>query len=122
MHFISIINNEWITIMGYSKHELSTRSMLYSQKKIVILHLYLPIMATSSLRPLSSVPKMAIVESSIHEQIISLMKIPPQNSQTWKFDTTLVDPVSDFTSKWPMLHLIVSNVFLLFIGEESTVQ
>ena len=94
-----IINNEWITIMGFSKHELSTISMLHSRKKFVILHLYLPIMATSSLRPLSSVPKMAVVESSIHEKIISLMKIPPQNSQTWKFDTTPVDPVSDFTSK-----------------------
>ena len=117
-----IINNEWITIMGYSKHELSTLSMLYSRQKFVILHLYLAIMATSSLRPLSSVPKVTFVERSIHEKIISLMKIRPQNSQTWKFDITPVDPVSDFTSKWPMLHLIVLNVFLLFIGEESTVR
>ena len=75
-------------------------------------------MATSPQWPLSSVPKVAFVESSIHEKI-SLMKICPQNSQTWKFDTTTVDPVSDFTSKWPMLHLIVSNVFLLYIGEEN---
>ena len=75
-------------------------------------------MATSPQWPLSSVPKVAFTESSIHEKIF-LMKICPQNSQTWKFDTTTVDPVSDFTSKWPMLHLIVSNVFLLYIGEEN---
>ena len=36
MHFISDINNDWITIMGYSKHELSTISMLYSQKIIYL--------------------------------------------------------------------------------------
>ena len=30
------INNEWITIMGYSKHELSTISMLYSRKIIYL--------------------------------------------------------------------------------------
>ena len=36
MHFISDINNDWITIMGYSKHELSTISMLYSRKVIYL--------------------------------------------------------------------------------------
>ena len=36
MHFISIVANEWITIMGYSKHELSTISMLYSRKIIYL--------------------------------------------------------------------------------------
>ena len=50
-------------------------------------------MATSPQWPLSSVPKVAFVESSIHEKI-SLMKICPQNSYTWKFDTTTVDPIS----------------------------
>ena len=48
--------------MGYSKHELSSTNMLYSLKKIVILHPNLPITATSPLRLLSSVPKVAIVE------------------------------------------------------------
>ena len=33
----------WISIKGFSKHELSTINMLYSLKKIVILHSYLPI-------------------------------------------------------------------------------
>ena len=42
--------------MRYSKHERSTISMLYSLKKIVI-------MATSPQWPLSSVPKVAVVES-----------------------------------------------------------
>jgi len=36
--------------------------MLYPRKKVVILHLYLLIMATSLKQPLSSLPKLAIVE------------------------------------------------------------
>ena len=41
LHYLCIlpllfINNEWITIMGYSKHELSTISMLYSRKIIYL--------------------------------------------------------------------------------------
>jgi len=49
-------------IMGHSKHELSPKKMLYSLKKIVILHPYLPITATSPQRPLSSVFQVAIME------------------------------------------------------------
>ena len=55
--------------MGDSKHELSTIKMFPpspppppQKKKIVILHHYLPITATSLQRPLSSVPKVAVVE------------------------------------------------------------
>ena len=51
-----------ITIMGYSKHELSTINMLHSLKKIVIPHLYLPLTATSPQRTLSSVPKVSVVK------------------------------------------------------------
>ena len=49
--------------MGYSKHELSSIYMLSSLKKNChVLNPYLPITTTSPLRPLSSVPKVAIVE------------------------------------------------------------
>ena len=41
---------------------LAQKNMLYSLKKIVIYHSYLPIMATSPQRPLLSVPKVATVE------------------------------------------------------------
>ena len=47
--------------MGYSKNEPSTINMLYSLQNT--LHPYLPITATSPQRPLSSVPKVAVVES-----------------------------------------------------------
>jgi len=36
---------DWITTMGYNKHELSTIKMLYSLKKVVILPPNLPITA-----------------------------------------------------------------------------
>ena len=49
-------------VMRNSKHELSTINMLYSLKQIVILHSSLSITATSPQRPLSSVPKVAVVE------------------------------------------------------------
>ena len=49
--------------MGYSKYELNTINMLYSLKEFLIfLHPYLPITATSPQRPISSVPKVAVVE------------------------------------------------------------
>ena len=41
--YLCIIFYYWISIMGYSKHELSTIDMLYLPKKIVILLSYLPI-------------------------------------------------------------------------------
>ena len=41
------IINDWIIIMGYSKHELSVVNMLHSLKNIIILHPYLAIMATA---------------------------------------------------------------------------
>ena len=56
---------DWITIfnMGYSKHKLSTKNMLYLLKKnFVILHPYLPITASSPQRPLSSILMVAVVE------------------------------------------------------------
>ena len=59
---LSIIYDWIITLIGDSKHKFSTINMLYSLKKIVILHPYLPITATSPQRPLSSVPKVAVVE------------------------------------------------------------
>ena len=48
--------------MGYSKHELITNKHAVFPKKIVILHPYLPITATSQRQPLSSVPKVATME------------------------------------------------------------
>ena len=48
--------------MGYSKHELSTINMLYSLKIICHITPLLPMTATSPQRPLSSVPKVVIVE------------------------------------------------------------
>ena len=46
--------------MGYSKYELSTINMLYSLKTfVVLLHLFLPITASSPQRPISSAPKVA---------------------------------------------------------------
>ena len=51
--------------MGCNKHQRSTINMLYPplpQKKIVMLHPYLPITATSPQRPLSSVLNVAVVE------------------------------------------------------------
>ena len=48
---------------AYNKHELSTIDMLsVSQKKIIILHPYLPSTATSPQRPLSFVHRVAVVE------------------------------------------------------------
>ena len=41
---------DWITIMGYSKHEISTVNILCSLKKSVMLHPYLPMAATSPQR------------------------------------------------------------------------
>ena len=38
---------DWITIMGYSKHELGTINMMYPPKEIVLCHPFLPITATS---------------------------------------------------------------------------
>ena len=51
----------WRENLG-TRLELSTIRMLYSLKKIVILHPYLPITAASPQRPLSSPPKVAVVE------------------------------------------------------------
>ena len=48
--------------MGYNKHELSTINMLYSLKTICYITPLLPMTATSPQRPLSSVPKVVIVE------------------------------------------------------------
>ena len=55
---------DWITtIMEHSKHELKSRkNILYSLKKIVIEHPYLPITTNSPQRPLSSVSKVTVVE------------------------------------------------------------
>ena len=55
---------DWITmIMEHSKHELKSRkNILYSLKKIVIEHPYLPITSNSPQRPLSSVSKVTFVE------------------------------------------------------------
>ena len=53
---------DWITIMEFSKHEISTINMLYSLKKSAILHPYLLITATFPQRLLSSFPKGAVVE------------------------------------------------------------
>ena len=48
VYFISIyIIYDWITIMGYSKHELGTINMMYPLKKFVLCHPFLPITATS---------------------------------------------------------------------------
>ena len=63
---LSIIYDWIITLIGDSKHKVSTINM-YSlekkkKKKNVILHPYLPITATSPQRSLSSVPKVAVVE------------------------------------------------------------
>ena len=41
---------------------LAQKNMLYSLKKFVIYHSYLPIMATCPQRPLLSVPKVATLE------------------------------------------------------------
>ena len=50
-------------IMEHSKHELKSRkNILYSLKKIVIEHPYLPITTNSPQRPLSSVSKVTVVE------------------------------------------------------------
>ena len=64
MYFISLyIIYDWINIMGYSKQESSTINMLYPHKKNLSYDSpYLPTMATSPERPLSSAPKVAIVE------------------------------------------------------------
>ena len=58
------IINDWITIMGYSHHELSAINMLHSLKKIFILHPYLPIYNghRSPQLPLSFVPRVVMVE------------------------------------------------------------
>ena len=50
--------------MTYSKYKLITLNMLYFLKKIIILHPYLPITASSAQRSLSSGPgpKVAVVE------------------------------------------------------------
>ena len=53
---------DWITIMEFSKHEISTINMLYSLKKSAILHPYLLITAIFPQRLLSSFPKGAVVE------------------------------------------------------------
>ena len=53
---------DWITIMEFSKHEISTINMLYSLKKSAILHPYLLITVTFPQRLLSSFPKGAVVE------------------------------------------------------------
>ena len=53
---------DWITIMEFSKYEISTINMLYSLKKSAILHPYLLITATFPQRLLSSFPKGAVVE------------------------------------------------------------
>ena len=58
--YVSICDE--IIIMGYSKHEYSTRNMLYSLNNLFILHPYLPISATSPQWLLSSVPKVAFME------------------------------------------------------------
>ena len=53
---------DWITIIVQSRHALGTIKFFYSPKKIVILHPCLPITATSRQRPLSSEPKVAVLE------------------------------------------------------------
>ena len=66
--YIPIISNhilvyDWITIMGYRKHELKNKiHVVPPQTKFVILHHYLPITATSPQHPLFSFPKVAVVE------------------------------------------------------------
>ena len=66
MYILSLyIIYDWITSMGYSKHEFSMIeiNMLYSLKKIVpFIPLPPHITATSLQRPLSSVTKVATVE------------------------------------------------------------
>ena len=55
----------WITILGYSKYELGTINLLYSNPKICYITPLSPppgTPATSPQRPLSSVPKVAILE------------------------------------------------------------
>ena len=61
---LSIIYDWIITIIGDSKHKFSTINMysLKKKNKTVILHPYLSITTTSPQRPLSSVPKVAVVE------------------------------------------------------------
>ena len=48
--------------MGYSKYELSKVNMLYSLGKFVMSHPFLPITTAFPKRPLSSAPKVAVVE------------------------------------------------------------
>ena len=64
MYILSLyIIYDWITSMGYSKHEFSMINMLYSLKKIVPFTPLPPhITATSLQWPLSSVTKVATVE------------------------------------------------------------
>ena len=63
MCFLSLyIRYDWIDIMGYSNHELSTINMFSTPPKIVILHPYLPIAATSPQQAISSVLKVAFVK------------------------------------------------------------
>ena len=64
---------DWIT-MTCSNHELSTIKMLYSLKKI-ILHPFLPKMATSPQWLLSSVPMVAIVKRFSCILYIFLLKL-----------------------------------------------
>ena len=53
---------DWITIMEFSKHEISTINMLYFLKKSAILRPYLLKTDTFPQRLLSSFPKGAVVE------------------------------------------------------------
>ena len=79
---------------------LAQLDMLYSFKKIVILQSYSPTTATSPQRPLSSVPKVAVVESfdrksinqSINQSIIIINnnnKNQPRLPQATQFQSAL---------------------------------
>jgi len=74
---------DWITVMGYScKHEFGTINMLYIlPNKIVILHPYLPMMATPPPQPLSSADKVAIVER--FDWIIVKFYLPRTVETSW---------------------------------------
>ena len=50
---------DWIAIKGYSKHKLATKKHVVLPDKIREISYHTP---TSSSRPLSSVPKVAVVE------------------------------------------------------------
>ena len=85
-----------------SKYELSTIKMLYSLKKIVILHPNLPITATSPQQALSSVPKMAIVKrfSCIYITIFFC----------WNYTLGVINIAKDKYCLWP--HLIQLLLYL----------